>query len=140
MHSGVACRAKRNQVLLRIIAGLAAKLFVVNLKVGHRAATLGISSQRDIAPGNPDCRTARDRAAGEAASVGPESRHFLAGPKATSAVRDEVGFWNCSVQSRKNASVFTGELHQMAVRRLLWGLNPGRKMRNIVIIQDKCKW
>jgi len=83
MHSGVACRAKRNQVLLRTIAGLAAKLFVVNLKVGHRAATLGISSRRDIAPGNPDCRTARDRAAGEAASVGPESRHFIAGPKAT---------------------------------------------------------
>jgi len=40
MHSGVACRAKRNQVLLRIIAGLAAKLFVVNLKVGHCAARL----------------------------------------------------------------------------------------------------
>jgi len=26
----------------------------------------------------------------------------------------------------------------MAVRRLLWDLKPGRKMRNIVIIRDKC--
>jgi hypothetical protein len=40
MHSGVARRAERNQVLVRIVAGLAAKLFVVNLKVGDCAARL----------------------------------------------------------------------------------------------------
>jgi len=32
--------AERNKVRFRIIAGLAAKLLVVNLKVGHRAAGL----------------------------------------------------------------------------------------------------
>ena len=32
MHGGVACGAKRNQVRLRIVAGPAAKLLVVNLK------------------------------------------------------------------------------------------------------------
>jgi hypothetical protein len=33
MRSGVASGAKRNQVLFRIIAGVAAKLLVVNLKI-----------------------------------------------------------------------------------------------------------
>jgi hypothetical protein len=40
MHSGVAFAAQRDQVLLRIVAGLAAKLFVMNFKIGHRAARL----------------------------------------------------------------------------------------------------
>jgi hypothetical protein len=35
MQRGVAFSAKRNQVRLRIVARLAAKLLVVNLKVGH---------------------------------------------------------------------------------------------------------
>jgi len=40
MRFGVACSAKGNQVLLRIVAGVAPKFFVVNLKIGHRAARL----------------------------------------------------------------------------------------------------
>jgi len=36
----MACRTKRNQILLGIGPGLAAKLFVVNLEIGHRAAGL----------------------------------------------------------------------------------------------------
>lgn len=40
MHASVACGAKRNQILLGIVPRLAAKLFVVNLKTGHRAAGL----------------------------------------------------------------------------------------------------
>jgi hypothetical protein len=56
-----------------------------------------------------------------------------------SAVRDQIGFWNFFVQSRKNASVRTRKLYQVAVRRLLWALNPGWKMRNVVIIHDRCE-
>jgi hypothetical protein len=33
MHRGVASRAKRNQVLLRIITGMAAEFLVVDLKI-----------------------------------------------------------------------------------------------------------
>ena len=40
MHSGMACRAERNQVLLAVIAGLAAELLVVNFEIGHAAAGL----------------------------------------------------------------------------------------------------
>jgi hypothetical protein len=40
MHGGVACSAKRNEVLARIVARSAAKLFVVNFQVGHRSARL----------------------------------------------------------------------------------------------------
>lgn len=40
MYAGVASRAQRNQVRLGVIAGLAAEVFMVNLKVGHRAARL----------------------------------------------------------------------------------------------------
>jgi len=40
MHVCVARRAKCDQVFFRIIARAAAKLFVVNLKVGHCAADL----------------------------------------------------------------------------------------------------
>ena len=44
MPSGVACGAKRDQVLFRIIAGLAAEFLVVNLKIRHRAAVLASPS------------------------------------------------------------------------------------------------
>jgi hypothetical protein len=40
MHAGMALRAKRDQIFFRIIAGVAAELFVVNLQVRHRAARL----------------------------------------------------------------------------------------------------
>jgi hypothetical protein len=40
MHSGVAMVAKRNQVVLGIVAGVAAERPVVNLKIGTRAARL----------------------------------------------------------------------------------------------------
>jgi hypothetical protein len=40
MYGGVAFAAQRDQVLLGIVAGMAAKLLVVNLKIGHRAARL----------------------------------------------------------------------------------------------------
>jgi len=40
MQGGVAFSAKRNQIRLRIVAGLAAKFFVVDLKVGHCATRL----------------------------------------------------------------------------------------------------
>ena len=40
MHSAVACRAKRNEVLLRIVAGLATEFFVMNLEIRHCAAQL----------------------------------------------------------------------------------------------------
>ena len=52
MSTSVACRAQRDQVLLRIVAGVAAKLFVVDLQVQHRAARLtppGITTQ-DLLP------------------------------------------------------------------------------------------
>jgi hypothetical protein len=38
MHSGVACRTKRN--LLRVVAGVAAEFFVVDFEVGLRATQL----------------------------------------------------------------------------------------------------
>jgi hypothetical protein len=53
MHSGMACRAERYQVLLRIVAGVAAKLFVVDLQVRHRAARLtppAVATQDLLAP------------------------------------------------------------------------------------------
>ena len=40
MECGVARSAKRNQVLLRIVAGVAAEFFVVDFKVGLRATQL----------------------------------------------------------------------------------------------------
>jgi hypothetical protein len=40
MNSGVACSAEGNEILGTIIAGSAAKSFVVNLKIGHHAAEL----------------------------------------------------------------------------------------------------
>ena len=40
MHGGMAFTAEGDQILLGIVPGLAAKLFVVNFKVGHRAARL----------------------------------------------------------------------------------------------------
>src|ERR1019366_3145166 len=40
MHSGVACRAQRDQVLLRVGSRMAAELPVVHLKIRHRAARL----------------------------------------------------------------------------------------------------
>ena len=40
MHSGVACRAKRNQVPLAIITGTTAKLLVVDFKIRHSATRL----------------------------------------------------------------------------------------------------
>jgi hypothetical protein len=35
---GVACDAKCNQILTRIIAGLAAELFVMDFEIGHGSA------------------------------------------------------------------------------------------------------
>jgi hypothetical protein len=40
MHAGMACAVKRNQVLLRVVAGVAAELLVVDPKIRHRAAQL----------------------------------------------------------------------------------------------------
>lgn len=40
MYRGVSRIAKRDQVLLRVIAGLASEIFVVDLKLGHCAARL----------------------------------------------------------------------------------------------------
>jgi hypothetical protein len=40
MHRGMAFVAQRDQVRLGILAGTAAKLFVVNFKIGHRSARL----------------------------------------------------------------------------------------------------
>jgi hypothetical protein len=40
VHSSVACGAERNQVLLRVVSGLAAEFLVVNFQVGHRATRL----------------------------------------------------------------------------------------------------
>ena len=40
MHAGVASSTQGNQILARIITEVAAKLFVVDLKVGHCAAGL----------------------------------------------------------------------------------------------------
>ncbi len=38
MHSGVACCAQRDQVLLGVVAGVAPKLFVMGFKVRHGTA------------------------------------------------------------------------------------------------------
>ena len=75
MHSGVACRTKRN--LLRVVAGVAAEFFVVDFEVGLRAYTTDIGNRRDAAPGCGAVRTVRNQAASEDASVGPNSRRFL---------------------------------------------------------------
>jgi hypothetical protein len=40
MYTGVTANTEGNQILARIVAGLAAKLFVVDLKLGHRTARL----------------------------------------------------------------------------------------------------
>ena len=40
MHSGVACRAQRDQVFIRVASRMAAKLSVVHLKIRHRATRL----------------------------------------------------------------------------------------------------
>ncbi len=40
MHGSMASSAQRNQILLRIIAGVAAKVFVVDFQVRHCAASL----------------------------------------------------------------------------------------------------
>jgi hypothetical protein len=40
MHAGMALRAERDQVLLGVVAGMAAKLLMVDLQVRHRAARL----------------------------------------------------------------------------------------------------
>jgi hypothetical protein len=40
MRSGMAYRTKRNQVLLSVVTGLTAEFLVVDLEVGHRAASL----------------------------------------------------------------------------------------------------
>jgi hypothetical protein len=40
MHAGMALRAERDQVLLGVVARMAAKPFVVDLQVRHRAARL----------------------------------------------------------------------------------------------------
>ena len=40
MHAGMALRAERDQVLLGVVAGMAAKPFVVDLQVRHGAARL----------------------------------------------------------------------------------------------------
>jgi hypothetical protein len=42
MHGGMAFAAQRDQVRLGIVAGTAAKLFVVNFKIGHRTARLAL--------------------------------------------------------------------------------------------------
>src|SRR5271169_9601 len=42
MNPSMACGAKRNQVLLGIVAGLAAKFLVVDLEVRHRATQLAL--------------------------------------------------------------------------------------------------
>jgi len=36
----VACSAERNQIVFNVVAGLAAKLFVMNLKIRHRSTEL----------------------------------------------------------------------------------------------------
>ena len=40
MHRAMACRTKRDQILFRIVAGLAAEFFVMDFEVGHGAARL----------------------------------------------------------------------------------------------------
>ncbi len=40
MYTGVTANTEGNQILARIVAGLAPELVVVDLKVGHRAARL----------------------------------------------------------------------------------------------------
>jgi hypothetical protein len=40
MHAGMALRAERDQVLLGVVARMAAKPFVVDFQVRHRAARL----------------------------------------------------------------------------------------------------
>jgi len=56
---------------------MAAEILVVNLKIGHGAATPGIANRRGVAH---DCgvgRTARPQAADVAVLVGRSSRRFL---------------------------------------------------------------
>lgn len=40
MYVGMTFRTERDQVLLRVIAGVAAKLFVMNFQIRHRAERL----------------------------------------------------------------------------------------------------
>jgi len=76
MHCGVASIAQSDQVLLQIVPGMTAKLFVMDFKVGHRAAELTPPTV-DVTPDCAAPRTIRDRAAGVHVSDGLESRRLL---------------------------------------------------------------
>ncbi len=65
MHSGVACRAQRDQVFLGVASRMAAELPVVHLKIRHRATGLTPPTRRDAEPAGADFRTTRDPAARE---------------------------------------------------------------------------
>lgn len=65
----MACGAKRNQILSRIITGLAPKLFVMNFEIGHLRHMIDISSGRGSAPGCEVGRMSLDASAEEQASV-----------------------------------------------------------------------
>ena len=77
MHSIMATRTKCNQIFFRIIAGVAAELFVVDLEIRPGAAQIDISSHHAVVRSCGAVRIVRNQAAGEAASVGPDSRRFL---------------------------------------------------------------
>ena len=77
MHASVAFGTECYQILLRIIAGLAAEFFVMDFKIGHcatRLASPAIATQHLAAE---SVVLARDRAAGAYVSVGLESRRLL---------------------------------------------------------------
>src|SRR5712692_525945 len=63
MHSGVACRAQRDQVFLGVASRMAAELPVVHLKIRHRAT--GLTPPTVATQNRADFRTTRDPAARE---------------------------------------------------------------------------
>jgi hypothetical protein len=71
MHAGMALRAEGDQVLLGVVAGMAAKLFVVDLQVRHRAARL--TPPRAAGSAAAEFRRTLDPGAGGEGRVAPGS-------------------------------------------------------------------
>ena len=70
MHGGGACGTKRNEVLLRVLAAVAAEILYGGLQDWTSSRMTDIFSYRDVALGCGAVRTARDPAAVVPVSVG----------------------------------------------------------------------
>jgi len=58
---------------------------------------------------------------------------------ANMALRDQIRAGDCFIQSRKNRSIRIGKLNQVTVSGLLWSLNPGGQVRDVMTVRNKCE-